>query len=578
MKDNTGLDTETLNGYTKIICSDDGDYKECDSFIDVINFLTRSKFRGKYNWFYNIQFDFESMVKYLDTSDLITLYTEKELQYNEHIKIKYIPGKFFAIQGNANNNYYFYDMHNFVEGSLNKASKEMLKDEKLSYRPCAKRFGMDKEYFDLEKKRIIKYCIKDAELTKRLADYFWSIIYTNLNFYPKQPMSKGKLSEEYFLHTCDIPSINRIPEKALKYGYNSYYGGHFEILKRGYQESAYSYDIKSAYPDIIRELIDYNKGKWEFVKGKMNPDCHTGFYLCSVSAMERDFSPFMQKVGGDKGLNVYPNGRFKQYLTKEEILFFKARFENVTISIENGWEFNLKTEVKPFKSEIERLYEWKEKESNEDIKKCVKIILNSLYGKFIQVSGDLNQTGKLFNPIYAAKITAGTRLKILELALQKPDCIISFSTDSVISTEKLNVPKNPQLGEFQLDFEGEGVFLMSDVYNLWNLDTKKEKTKLRGFTLAKSKDIENEKVYLKDLLSQLTGSKYTYYTERPDHLGECLAHTKTKTVKDNLNIFSQHKKTIDINGDNKRVWDGEFKNGMDCLKTSHDSLPIIMGV
>ena len=51
-----------------------------------------------------------------------------------------------------------------------------------------------------------------------------------------------------------------------------------------------------------------------------------------------------------------------------------------------------------------------ETEQNSDVKKCVKIILNSLYGKFIQVSGDYNQTGRLFNPLYAAKITAGARL------------------------------------------------------------------------------------------------------------------------------------------------------------------------
>lgn len=577
MKENTGLDTETLNGYVKLICSDDGDYKFINSFDDVIKFLTRAKFRGKYNWFFNIQFDFESMIKYLDYGELVALYKDKELQYNEFFKIKYIPKKYFVIQDNSNNNYYFYDMHNFVEGSLNKASKEMLKDSKLEYRVCAKRLNFDAEYWKQEEKRIVEYCIKDALLTKKLADYFWGIIYTNLKFYPKTPISKGKLSEEYFLHTCDIPAINSIPEKVLKHAYNTYYGGHFEILKRGYFEKVYSYDIKSAYPSIIKDLIDMSKGKWEKTD-KLNPDCHSGFYLCSIQSMEKNFSPFMQKVGGDKGLNVYPNGKFKQYLTKEEILFFESRFENNDIKIESGYEFFPKSEVKPFKSEIERLYEWKEKEQNEDIKKCVKIILNSLYGKFIQVSGDYNKTGRLFNPLYAAKITAGARIKILELALQKPECVISFSTDSVCSTEKLNVPLNPQLGDFQLDFNGQGVFIMSDIYNLWNEETKKEKTKLRGFSLASSKDMEKEKTYLKDILRMLKETVYEYSTERPSHLGECIAHNKTKTIKDNLNVFTSHKKKIDINGDNKRIWSKEFKSGKDCLKEMHESLPIMIGV
>jgi hypothetical protein len=576
-KENTGVDTETLNGYVKLICSDDGSYKECNSFMDCVKFLTHIRFRNKYNFFWNIQFDFESIIKYLDYSDLLELYQEKELQYNEHFKIKYIPKKYFVIQTKNNQNYYFYDMNNFLEGSLNKCGMEMLGEGKMKYRPCAKRIGIDAEYWEQEKDRIIKYCIKDAEITKRLADHFWNIVYEKLNFYPKNPMSKGKLSEEYFLHVCDIPSINGTPEKVLNYAYNSYYGGHFEILKRGYMEHVYNYDIKSAYPAEIANLINYNRGKWEKV-GKMNPDCHTGFYLCSISVLERNFSPFMQKVGGAQGLNVYPNGRFKQFLTKEEILFFEEHFANSAIKIESGYEFIPKKEELPFKTEIERLYQWKESEQNADVKKCVKIILNSLYGKFIQVSGDMHQTGRLFNPIYAAKITAGARLKILELALQKPESIISFSTDSVCSLEPLKVPKNPQLGDFALDFQGEGVFVMSDVYNLWNDETKKEKSKLRGFSLAQSRDIEEETIYLKNILANLEGTEYVYYTERPDHLGECIMHKKVKTIEKNLNVFSPHKKTIDINGDSKRVWEKEFSSGKSCLKETHESLPIMLGV
>ena len=376
-KENTGLDTETLNGYVKLICSDDGRYKEVDSFMDCINFLTMLRFRNKYNWFFNIQYDFESIIKYLDYDELITLYKDKELQYNEHFKIKYIPKKYFVIQTKNNTNYYFYDMNNFLEGSLNKCGLEMLGEGKLKLRPCAKRIGFDKDYWIQERKRIIEYCIKDAEITKRLADYFWNIVYSKLSFYPKTPMSKGKLSEEYFLHTCNIPNINRLPQKVLQYAYNSYYGGHFEILKRGYMEQVYNYDIKSAYPSEIVNLIDMGMGKWEKTD-RINPDCHSGFYLCSVQSLERNFSPFMQKVGGSLGLNVYPNGRFKQYLTKEEILFFESRFENNEIKIENGYEFTPKNELKPFKYEIERLYQWKETEQNPDVKKCVKIILNSL--------------------------------------------------------------------------------------------------------------------------------------------------------------------------------------------------------
>jgi hypothetical protein len=130
------------------------------------------------------------------------------------------------------------------------------------------------------------------------------------------------------------------------------------------------------------------------------------------------------------------------------------------------------------------------------------------------------------------------------------------------------------MGDFALDFEGEGVFVMSDVYNLWNNKTKKVKSKLRGFSLATTKDYDSEEIYLKDILSKMDTTKYEYFTERPYHLGECLLHVKKRKIED-MNIFASVPKHIDINGDNKRMWEKEFKKGKDCLKELHSSIPLV---
>lgn len=587
---NNGLDTETYQGYCKLICDDMGNYQICENIYDILSFLTSARFRNKYNWFFNIKFDFEAIIKHLSYSQLIDLYNDKLLKIEgggetsdgriikRDFIIKYIDKKYFSIQDysfskGGGNYYYFYDMRNFLDTSLNKAAKKFLNDVKLDTVNTEK-LNTDILYWEANKSLIIQYCIKDALLTKQLADFFWSIVYEKLNYYPKQPMSKGKLSEEYFLHYCKIPTINGIPLKVLEYAYESFYGGHFEILKRGYFPVVNSYDIKSAYPAQIADLIDYNWGKWKKVR-KMDPNADSGFYKCRIESFERNFSPFKIKIGNAKsGLNIYPNGNFIQFLTKREIEFYESHFENSFIKIENGYEFNVKKTIKPFKEEIERLYAWKESEKDESIKYCVKIILNSLYGKFIQVAGYNNETGKLFNPIYAAEITASARIKILNLALQAPDKVISFSTDSVCATTELKVPDNPKIGEFQADFSGEGVFIMSDVYNLWNLKKGKVKTKLRGFSVAKTKDMDSEEIYLKDILSKMNETTYTYTTRRPYHLGECLIHRKTRKIED-LNVFDYIEKTIDINGDNKRVWSKDFMSGKRCMEENHDSLPIL---
>lgn len=565
MKENTGIDTETYKGYVKLICDDSGRHKDIDNFDDIIKFLTHVRFKNSFNWFYNIKFDWESIIKYLDYSDLIELYNEKTLQYKTY-RLNYLDKKYFSITY-KNNYYYFYDLYGFLEASLNNASKKLLGDEKLLDVVDSSRLNTDLDYWAEHYADIRKYCIKDALLTKRLADYFWDIVYQNMKYFPKRPFSKGKIAEEYFLSTCYVPMINNIPEVVLKYAYNSYFGGRFELLKKGYQEKVYSYDIKSAYPKQIAGLIDFSKGGWIETK-EYHENAYTGFYDCLVTANESFFSPFIYKIAG---LSIFPNGSFRQILTKTEYDFIRLNFENCDLKIVKGYEFFPKSLEYPFKSEIERLYAWKEKEKDEHIKYCVKIFMNSLYGKFIQVSGDQNRTGKLFNPIYASLITSGTRVKLLEFALQSPDNVIMFSTDSIHSTSPLNVPAKPQLGDFSQDFEGEGVYIMSDVYNLWN--DKKQKNKLRGFSLAMEKDIDSDILMLKDILKNMQTDKYEYTTMRPYHLGECLLHKKARKIED-LNIFGEVEKSININGDKKRHWFDTFRNGKECLRKNFNSIPL----
>jgi hypothetical protein len=585
---NRGLDTETYHGYVKLICDDEGNYKEIDDFEQIIQFLTRERFRNNFNWFYNIKFDFESIIKYLDKDQLIELYTNGKLELWGIYVISYIDKKFFSISLKKNSRFYFYDMFGFLETSLNNASLKYLGEEKRHDIVDSARLNTDLKYWKDNRENIITYCIKDANLTKRVADYFWDLVYKNMDYYPKRPFSKGKIAEEYFMAKCFIPTINDIPKKALEFSYNSYLGGRFELLQKGYFPKCYSYDIKSAYPRIISELIDYNKGHWYKYNGrKINKDAYSGYYLCSINCLEHVFSPFTKRIGT---LSVYPNGKFKQYLTKDEIIFFRDNFNSVDIKILDGVEFVADELLTPFREEILKLYTWKEREKDEDVKYAVKIFMNAFYGKTIQKSGELNLTGKVFNPMWATEITSKTRLKLFALMLQDVGAIIGTSTDSVHATKPLSIPKSPALGEFSLDFTGEGVYVMSDVYYLWNNELKKDKNKLRGFSLAKTKDMQEESerednkkehLTLKQILEKMKGTQteWKYETKRPFHLGECLREYNSSILNrkisiEDLNVFSKNRKSIKINGDKKRIWDSQFKNGKDCLKRNIQSMPI----
>jgi hypothetical protein len=82
---------------------------------------------------------------------------------------------------------------------------------------------------------------------------------------------------------------------------------------------------------------------------------------------------------------------------------------------------------------------------------------------------------------------------------------------------------------------------------------------------------------LKDILMQMNEEKYTYKVNRPFHLGECLLHKKARKIED-LNMFGESEKSINVNGDKKRHWFDSFKSGKDVFNKNISSLPLKIGV
>lgn len=545
-----------------------------DNFDDVLQFLTHSRFRNSFNWFFNIRFDFESIIKMIDDLEILQeLYNNKWIEYGD-FKLSYLDGKYINIRDKHGHSFHFYDIANFLQSSLNQAAKDFLGKEKYDV-VDARKLNYDLNYWNNNLDEIIKYCIIDCQLTKEIADYFLRLMEKTVNFVPYKMYSKGSYSQEYFLKNCYIPTINNIDLKVLEYAYNSYSGGRFELMQRGYFENIYTYDIKSAYPYQMANLIDINKGRWFYTKS-FRDNAHYGYYKCNIVFYHDVLSPFMQRL---QGLNTYPIGYFTQYLTQNEILFIQENFKEVEIEIIDGYCFYPDTYIYPLRKKILDLYFWKETEENKDIKYLVKIILNSLYGKFIQKVG--GRTGQLFNPIYASEITSNTRLDLLNFALNNQGAgrdkvlknLIGFSTDSVHSCIPLQVTNNnpdwKNLGDFDLDFSGSGIFIMSDIYSVWN--EKKEKDKFRGFSIK----IDGENTNIKSICGNcFTVPKFEYYQIRPFHLGEALKRKEKDYTK--INIWCKLPKCIDLNGDYKRIWSDNFNNGWDCFYNTHKSRPILI--
>jgi DNA polymerase elongation subunit (family B) len=472
---------------------------------------------------------------------------------------------------------------NFIQGSLNELAKKYLDKEKIEDIDSP-RLNVDLNYWKESYDKIIQYCIMDAKLTKELSDYFWDYMRESLNFNPYSPYSKGSISQEYFLYKCFIPTINHflqneVTKDILRHAYYAYSGGRFELLRRGYFKDVYLYDLKSAYPSEISKLIDYSKGIW--VKTKNPENYIKGFWYCNIEFFHDLISPFMQKISG---LNVYPIGKFKQYLTKNEIEFILKNFKEVNIDPLSGYGFVPRQDLNgvpylpymPF-GLMEYVYRLKEEAVTEEKRNAQKIIANSLYGKFIQTVG--GHTGKLFNPLWASEITANTRLKLLEVALTNNNLkhVIGFSTDSIFIDKPIQDKFiGSKMGEWELKFQGwNGIFLMTDIYSIKTVEGNEHK--LRGFKIKlKKEDKEEDWITVYNILNKLDKDlKFKYKITRPINLGECIIQNKVKNLS-MLNIWKEDIKEININGDTKRIWEDDFHSGLEPIKIAHTSIPILI--
>jgi hypothetical protein len=224
----------------------------------------------------------------------------------------------------------------------------------------------------------------------------------------------------------------------------------------------------------------------------------------------------------------------------------------------------------PFKSEIDRLYKWKQNETDPILKLYVKIILNSIYGKNIQKTPNLEtskyDTGNMFNPFYASYITANTRLQIFtELLKTDIDTLIMVATDSIMVTKPLDVPISESLGDWGLESTGKAVVLGSGVYSV-ETDDSKVITKKRGFRTLKGLNFCDPETYQTVDKSILIPVK-NHFT---------LAKALISKDFDKMNLIEQDTRTLNINFDYRRYWQKQFDSVCDILNTFIDSEPVLI--
>ena len=252
VKEIVGWDTETdKDGKVRIIANSDAGYAIINKPSDIFKFFERKRWYKAINLFWNINFDFQAIIKWLGEKRVKELAQYGVTEWDGY-KIKWLKDKMFRVYLKKYKRWiWFFDVYQFYNMSLKKASEIYLR---------IKKYDISKDIPDLiekgEIKKCVSACIQHAYLTKLLGEKFNYELQKYAGLYYDKWYSTGKLAEILLRQHCYIP-VWREDLATTNFLIKAYRGGWVELYKRGYFEDIWKYDINSAYPYRILFLRDY---------------------------------------------------------------------------------------------------------------------------------------------------------------------------------------------------------------------------------------------------------------------------------------------------------------------------------
>lgn len=551
-----GLDTETRNGDLFLIADSDGCFEDKITLDSVIKFLFQKKFENSWNFFYNIDYDAGVILKLLEKR-LYSYKTTKTLRFEyDNYVLDYLPSKRLRIS-KGHHSRIFFDIWQFFHDSLPVAYQKNIGKIPQSYIDMKnKRDEFSATYYRRNTNKVRQYCIDDCIYAKELAQKWIELFYNAFGFYLKRWISSGYAAEKVLInHGINLPKFSSIPYAIQDLAYKSYFGGRFEMLKRGFVGTAHLYDINSAYPYSITTIPDLTKGKW--VKRKsIHEKAKLGFFkILADIPDEKYIPPFPFRANNSI---IFPSGKFQTFVTLPEL---QACNNSKYYKILDSYQFisNSKTTY-PYKKFIKKMYlkrlELKQKKN--PLQLPFKIILNSIYGKTGEYDKLSKRIGNLFNPVIFAHITGHTRAQLYRFVTENglDRDVVAFATDSICTTRKLEVGSE-KLGQFSFEKSANNVlYLQNGFYRF-------DKWKQRGLGKLSGKNIEHLDTFEKD------GGLFIKYVEKKN---TTLKMAIIQNREKDIGKIKPKIKQIDLNADRKRQWFGKLTGINDG--SYNDSMPL----
>jgi hypothetical protein len=390
-------------------------------------------------------------------------------------KITYIPRKIFKVKKNGRR-FHSTDIFSFFQCSFEQA----LKDWKIEVPEIITRGKAARQDFSRwSEQDITAYNEAELDLISELAEHLRDSI-KPLSLPIRSWHGPGSLAGSWLSKQKAKAYKGELPVEVHEASVRAYFGGRIDVQGYGFVDPVYHYDIVSAYPSAIRYLPDLSSVTWRHAEGESPP-------MAGVSVSRIRWKIRDTKWGAFPWRS--PNGSIRWPLEGEgwywqsEIEGSIARFGPDCIEFLESWtaEGNI---TYPFKDAVEEAFAYRRELKAQGLSShiAVKLILNSLYGKFAQTVGK----AQYYSPVWAGLITAHTRGQLAQAITEDVVCVM---TDSIWTRSPLSVDTSAELGAWEEQKEGTLILAGAGLYQAEKADGTKIVWQ-RGFDKRKPLDIE----------------------------------------------------------------------------------------
>ncbi len=519
-----GFDSETFRGEVKLLACSNGNYIESHDTDELLDFLYFNGRTAEHNVLWNIGFDISVILRdwvvsheaglrdahfrrinlkkryqHLEDKDirdgrlsLDELREQKEIRKElkglasvERVETAKYRVMLIADKGiritprkrrRGQKSVYFFDASQFYSAGYGGERLEVAAQKYLGEGKSDGEEGLSREaigevagYYEQHREAIIRYCVKDCDLTARLfATTRSSFERLGLSF-PEHPWSKASISKQ---HLNDLGCLEKTQERyalldrtsGRSFWRQSYRGGVFVARTLGRYGPGMALDINSAYPAAMK---DFPSLEGAYLVPREHPD-FDGAYFKFYRIRAHPSPRLAVRDPSSERLLYVDGGEPREFVvTGPDLEALDIWGDNYAILDSVGvvcpsWEKPLSwlADLYEKKAEVKKQYGGKSAEYW-----GIKIVLNGTYGLFAQ---SRPTEGPFTNFIFASYITASCRRELWKKAREvevQGGTVHMLATDGLTATNYTPPPSSDKLGEWSVEKFTEIVAFGSGIYS-----------------------------------------------------------------------------------------------------------------